>query len=100
MRLRWSEQARQDLLDIGRYIARDNRVAARRWVERLRERARAAAEAPRSGRMVPEIGREDLREVLMGNYRIVYTVGKAEIRIMTLFEGHRQLPEGVEEEEG
>jgi plasmid stabilization system protein ParE len=42
MRLRWTEQARRDLLDIGRRIAADKPAVARRWVERDRRRARAA----------------------------------------------------------
>jgi plasmid stabilization system protein ParE len=95
MKLRWSERARQDLVAIGRYIARDDRAAARRWVDQLRERARAAADAPRAGRRVPEIGRDDIREVLLRSYRIVYAVREGEIRVLTVFEGHRTLPEGV-----
>ncbi len=57
MKLRWTDQARGDLLAIGRYIARDSPHAARRWVEQLRERARQAAENPLAGRVVPELGR-------------------------------------------
>lgn len=39
MKVRWSKRAVKDLKEIGSYIARDNPAAARRWVERLRERA-------------------------------------------------------------
>jgi addiction module RelE/StbE family toxin len=92
MKLRWTERALGDLVDIGRHIARDKKSAARRWVERLRRSARAAARQPLAGRIVPEVGREDVREVLVGNYRIVYEVQKTEIRVLTVFEGHRQLP--------
>jgi addiction module RelE/StbE family toxin len=95
MKLRWSERAAEDLLAIGRYIARDNRPAARRWVEGLRERARLAAEHPLAGRVVPEIEREDIREVLRGNYRIVYRVDGDAIEVLTVFEGHRLLGPGA-----
>ena len=95
MKLRWTRRARRDLLEIGRYIARDKLTAARRWVERLRQRARVAAKQPRSGRTVPEVGREDVREVLVGNYRIVHEIHKAEIRVLTVFEGHRLLPRSL-----
>jgi plasmid stabilization system protein ParE len=27
---------------------------------------------PRSGRIVPELGQETLRELVLGNYRIIY----------------------------
>lgn len=75
MKLRWTARAKKDLLEIGAYIARDNPAAARRWIERLRERARAAAEAPRTGRVVPELGREGVREDA--------------VHVLTVFEGHR-----------
>ena len=90
-RVRWTLRARDDLLEIGRYIARDDPVAARRWVERLRQKARSAAAAPMGGRRVPEFDRDDLREVFLGNYRIVYQVRGRELRVLTVFEGHRLL---------
>lgn len=99
MKLRWSPRARQDLVNIGRYISQDDRAAARAWVERLRQRARLVTEHPLSGRIVPEYRRQDLREVLQGNYRIVYLVRKDAIEVVTVFEGHRLLPEEIIEEE-
>ena len=98
MKLRWTKRARRDLIEIGRYIARDKPEAARRWVERLRQRARDAAETPLFGRKVPEVDREDVREVLLRGYRIVYRIHASEIRVLTVFEGHRLLPREVMEE--
>ena len=92
MKLRWTDRARRDLLDIGRYIARDNAVAARRWVERLREKARGAAATPLAGRVVPEWERDDVREVFLSSYRIVYRIQDDAIHVLTVFEGHRLLP--------
>ncbi len=92
IKLRWTDHARRDLLVIGRYIARDNPGAARRWVEQLRERARLAAENPLAGRVVPELGRDDVREVFLRSYRIVYSVGEEAVDVLTVFEGHRLLP--------
>ena len=91
MKLRWTERARRDLLDIGDYIARDNRTAARAWVERLRNRARKAAHAPQAGRVVPEFGRDDVREVFLRTYRIVYRIREDAIHVLTVFEGHKLL---------
>jgi toxin ParE1/3/4 len=92
MKLIWSRRSTRDLLEIGRYIAKDNRPAARRWVERLRQRARAATEHPQAGRMVPEHSRPALREVLLRNYRIVYCVRAESIEVVTVFEGHKMFP--------
>src|SRR5215813_6973886 len=96
MRVRLSRCALADLREIGNYIRRDNPDAARRWVARLRDRALQVAEVPLSGRIVPEFGRADLREVFLRSYRIVYVVHEHEIEIVTVFEGHRLFPSDVE----
>lgn len=98
-RVRWTQRAASDLVAIGEYIASDNLGAARRHVERLRRRARDAARAPLAGRRVPEFQRDDVRELLLGSYRIVYRVAKGGVEVLTVFEGHRLLPRGAVSEE-
>lgn len=88
MKLYWTETARQDLLSIKQYIASDKPTAAKRWVERLRTRARGALHAPLAGRKVPELSRDDIRELIEGNYRIVYQVFADRLVVLTVFEGH------------
>ena len=46
---------------------------------------------PRMGRVVPEIARDDVREVFQRTYRIVYRVVDDGIVVLTVFEGHRRL---------
>jgi toxin ParE1/3/4 len=95
MKLVWTLRAKKDLLEIGTFIAKDKSAAARRWVEKLRQRARMAKEMPIAGRKVPEINRDDVREVFLANYRIVYLVKKESIVVLTIFEGHRRLPQDI-----
>jgi len=95
LKVRWTRRALQDLRAIGDFIGQDSPGAARRWVARLQERARKAAPFPQAGRRVPELGREDVREVFLGSYRIVYRVFPKYIEILTVFEGHRLFPLGA-----
>lgn len=99
MKLRWTLRARRQLEDIGRFIARDKPGAARRWVEMLRRRAAAAAEHPLAGRPVPELQREDLREVIVRGYRIVYRVSEDLAEVLAVFEGHRLLTSALGDSE-
>ena len=92
MKLFWTETAKQDLLSIKRYIEIDNPIAAKKWIRRLREGARNALHAPLAGRAVPELSREDIRELIEGNYRIVYQVFADRLVILTVFEGHQLFP--------
>lgn len=92
MKLIWTDTAKSDLVSIFTYIASDNRTAAKRLVNLIRERARNVILSPLSGRKVPELSRDDIRELIEGNYRIVYQVLPERILILTVFEGHRLLP--------
>ena len=89
MKLRWTARASQDLKEIGHYIAEDNKIAARNWVERIRKQAQNICQTPFAGRVVSELGQEDIREIVFGNYRIVYRVSKEVLEVLTVFEGHR-----------
>lgn len=88
----WSPEAIGDLQEIADYIARDKPKAARRWAQQLAALAEHAAALPFSGRVVPEFGREDVRELLRRGYRVMYRVGEAQVEIVAVMEGHRQVP--------
>lgn len=91
----WTERALADLRAINEYIASDNPVAAERWVGKLIAKVEAAARLPLAGRVVPEKARSDVREVFLRTYRIVYRFREGSILVLTVFEGHRQLPAGA-----
>ncbi|MBI2840667.1 MAG: type II toxin-antitoxin system RelE/ParE family toxin [Acidobacteria bacterium] len=93
--IRWTDRARNDLVEIGDFIARDNPDAAARWVEMLIKAVELASTFPPSGRVVPEIDRDDIREIIRHSYRIVYRVSAEAIDVLTVFEGHRLLPKGA-----
>ncbi|SJM92804.1 Plasmid stabilization system [Crenothrix polyspora] len=91
MRLRWSERSINDLIAIQRHIAQNNPVTAKKWIIKIRQRAKSAADSALIGRVVPEFNQQDIREVFLGNYRIVYRVRDDDILILTVFEGHQLL---------
>jgi len=65
-RIFWTRQAREDLRQIRAFIARDAPLTATAFVQRLRESVDHLREFPKSGQVVPELGREQIREVLRG----------------------------------
>ena len=76
-----SRIAHADLAEIYEYIARDNPDAALRVARELVRRTRTIARHPRIGRVVPEFQVETLRELVFGNYRIVYALDDAKKRV-------------------
>ena len=91
VKIEWTRRARRDVLEIGDFIARDKPVAAARWARLLIDTTERIALFPSSGRVVPEVDRPDIREVILENYRIVYLVGATRITILAVFESHRLL---------
>ena len=88
----WTARATRDLIDIHRYISHDKPKTATRWIHRIRHRAKNAAENPLFGRIVSELQQAEIREVLLGDYRIVYQILDNDILILTVFNGHRLFP--------
>ena len=72
MKLEWSPLADEQVDAAIAYIARDNPAAAREWLEHLLERVKSLTRFPNSGRVVPETQREDIREIIVSPYRVMY----------------------------
>ena len=91
MKVLWTEHAWARLAEIDAFVRRDDPEVASRLVDRLIDRGEALARYPDRGRKLPEIPGSGLRELLVGNYRVVYRRGSKEIEVLTVFEGHRLL---------
>lgn len=91
MKLRWNPAAERDLYDIHSYIARDQPINADRFVARLIDRAEEATRYPAKHRKVPELDCDDVREVLEGQYRIIFHVHAHEVEVIAVLHGSRLL---------
>ena len=87
----WTDAALEDLREVGCYVALDDPRASVRVVDGLLQAALLVGDQPHAGRMVPEFGWNELRERIVGNYRLVYRIGAKRIEILTVLEGHRLL---------
>ena len=73
-----------DLRDLVRYIARDDRAVARKFGELIVSKVDALIQFPRIGRRVPEFGIENLRQIVISPYRIVYEIDDPDQSIVVL----------------
>lgn len=91
----WSLQARDDLRDIVSFIAADNPTVAESFGFLLMSKVDVLANFPQIGRVVPEQKDENIREIIVRPYRIVYRViAKNQIvAIVRLWHGARGEPE-------
>jgi addiction module RelE/StbE family toxin len=78
--IKWTNHATLDLKDIFDYIAKDSKSYAFHHVQKIKEKTFILRNNPRLGRKVPEMDRDDIRELIQGDYRIIFRI-KTEKRI-------------------
>jgi toxin ParE1/3/4 len=93
-RVVWTLRAVENIEEIKAHIGRSSPRYAALHVERLFAAADRLQRFPESGRVVPELDRADIREVIEGSYRIVYLVGPGVVHVLTVFHGARLFPAG------
>jgi len=84
MKIIWSPLSVERLEEIFEYISNDNRSAAKKTVDRIFNKVETLKEYPQRGRKVPETNREEIREVFLGEYRIIYRIEKSKLIILTI----------------
>jgi toxin ParE1/3/4 len=91
----WTPEATACLNDIVHYIAQDNPSAAIRMGEKILDRVLLLSEFPDMGKIFRQKNREDIREVSVKPYRIIYQVVHRDraVKILSVWHGARQEPE-------
>jgi toxin ParE1/3/4 len=91
LKVLWTEKSIQDLLAIKEFISMDSMDRAESWIAELYTSGENLVTFSQRGRIVPEFDQENIRELLIENYRLVYRLKPTSIEILTVFEGHRLL---------
>jgi addiction module RelE/StbE family toxin len=93
VRIEWTPLAYEDLESIFKYISKDSIFYASRQVDILISRVDILEEYPLSGRVVPEFNNDFIRELIEGNYRIIYKIDMETIFIIRIHHSARNLKE-------
>ena len=91
MKIEWTEPAVSDLESIRDYIAAGSEYYAIRFVERIIDAVESLMSFPKKGRNVPEAAKENIRELIFNDYRIMYRIEKERILVLTVIHGARNL---------
>ena len=90
--IKWTDFAIENLNDIGDYIEKDSFRYAEIVVNSLFDSTDILEQHPFVGRMVPEFNNKNIRELIRGNYRVVYKVlNENRIDIITVHHSARLL---------
>ena len=88
----WDPVALDDLDEIARYIAKHSPAAARRLVQRIFDRVDRLRKFPRSGGFIPEDSRQIYRQLIQGNYRVIYRCENEDLFVVAVYHAARLLP--------
>lgn len=90
-KIRWTVGARRDLHEIINYIADDSPAYAINFAERIILAVDRLETFPKLGRIVPEYQDTNVRELIVGNYRVVYRIQGDHIGIAAIAHASRDL---------
>jgi toxin ParE1/3/4 len=90
-RIVWSRRAAQDLDSITDYIAADSPAYAGVVLKSMMNQTKILARFPQAGRKVPEFDDENIRELVVYSYRIIYRLQNDETLIVAVIHGKRIL---------
>jgi plasmid stabilization system protein ParE len=85
MKIIWSPLAIDRASEIAEYIAQDKPSAAEKWINTVFSKVEQQKSSP-------EIRNDQFRELIYGNYRIIYRIEKKQISILTIRHGRQILP--------
>ncbi len=92
VRVNWTDQTLNDIENIAQFIEKDSPKYANIQVQRFFDKAKILETHPHTGRIVPEINQDYLKELIQGNYRIIYRiVTDNQIDIITIHHSRRLL---------
>lgn len=87
----WTNRSLTDLEDIADYIAKDSVKFAKLTIDHIIQEAVKLENNPLIGRIVPEINNKKFRELILGNYRIIYHYDDEKVNILTVHHSSRDL---------
>ena len=90
VRINWTKLSVDDLREIYDYIAEDSVRYADITINKIYNKTQILKNHPRSGKIVPEFNEQDLREIISGNYRIVYRIiRESQVDILRIYHSAR-----------
>ena len=92
MKVQWAPLAIDRVAEIAARIAEDNPIAAEKWIRETFERVGQLSRFPKSGRHIAETQRQDIRELILGDYRIIYRIETNQVSILTMRHTRQILP--------
>jgi toxin ParE1/3/4 len=87
----WSIESVNDLEALAGYIAKDSPIYAASFIQEILNLSYMLGELSKRGRVVPEFGDTNIRELFVRDYRMIYLIEKKRVVVLALIHGNRDL---------
>ncbi|MCB4784264.1 MAG: type II toxin-antitoxin system RelE/ParE family toxin [Sulfurovum sp.] len=95
-KVKWTSNAKEDLLNIVDYVKRDSLSTARKVYGQIKEKVQSSNFFPLRGGVVPELLKEGItiyRELIAQPWRIMYKIENDTVYIMAIFDSRQNIEE-------
>ncbi|MEW6086935.1 MAG: type II toxin-antitoxin system RelE/ParE family toxin [bacterium] len=96
VRIEWTPQSLNDIEAIADFIAKDSDYYAQMFIIKVFDTVERLELYPECGRVLPELNRKEIREIIFGNYRIIYRIKEDLVEILTVYHSARLLNDRIE----
>lgn len=94
VKINWTTRAIESVYETREYYRTKSERFAEEFTERIFEKVELLSEFPELGRMLPELEKPEIRELIYKNYRIIYKIlSEQEIDILLVHNSFRPLNE-------
>lgn len=96
LKLFWTKSAQLDLIEIVDFIRKDSEISAQKLYHKIKNKVSGLIKLPSSGRIVPEFREINIiqyRELVVSNWRVIYTIRADKIFILCVFDARRNSEE-------
>ncbi len=97
--VRWSNTSKLDLHQIYDYIAKDSVYYAKKVVNDIIDKSEYLELFPSIGRKVEEISDNDLKEIIIYSYRMIYRIVEDGINVLAIVHCRRNLTSEILDKE-
>jgi len=85
----WTVTALDHIAAIMQYVSQTSHIYAEQVAQRILHRGKQLESFPESGRVVPEVGKPDTREIIEQPYRVIYRVTETRVEIVAVVHARR-----------
>jgi toxin ParE1/3/4 len=90
-RIVWTPKALEDLESLLAYIAKESPIAAKRFAQKIIQRVDLLADQPFLGSYIAEDDSHIYRQIIQGNYRVIYRTDGSMIFLVAVHHAARLL---------